>query len=158
MFFCRIDDRFIHGQIGVSWAGFLQISDVLLANDDLVKDALACTMQKLSVPNLHVAIKDVDGAAKLLKSLSEHQLKKTLLIVNNPKDVTRIIDAGFPITEVNIGHTKPAEDKKEVVQYLNVGEKDFAAFKELQEKGVRIHFQLVPSRKRVDLDFINMKF
>lgn len=158
MFFCRIDDRYIHGQIGVSWAGYLQISDVLIANDALVKDPLACTMQKLSVPNLRVIIKDVDSAAKLLVSLSEHQLKKLLLIVNNPGDLVRIIDAGFPISSVNIGHTKPGEGKKEVVQYLNIGESDLEDFKTLQSKGVKINFQLVPSHKKIDIDFFKISF
>ena len=156
MFFVRIDDRYIHGQVGAVWASHLQIKNILIANDELVKDSLACTMQKLSASSLKVIIKNVDDASKYLSSLPEHILKKTLLIVNCPLDVLRIINNGFDIKHVNIGHSKPDKNKKQVVKYLNVGVEDLVAYQELQKKGVLIEFQLVPNNKPIVIDYVNL--
>ena len=35
---CRIDERLIHGQVGVQWVGFAGANLVLVANDEVADD------------------------------------------------------------------------------------------------------------------------
>ena len=158
MFFVRIDDRYIHGQVGAVWASFLQISNIVIANDELVKDTLACTMQKLSAANLKVVVKSIEDGAQYLIKAPQKFLDKTLVLVSNPKDVVRLIDAGVKIDYVNIGHSKPSGEKKELAKYLNIGEEDLKYYQELQNRGIKVEFQLVPANKAIEIDYSTISF
>ena len=50
--FMRIDDRFIHGQVGVTWISYVGAEEVVLVNDDLFNDSLASMMQKMTLPTM----------------------------------------------------------------------------------------------------------
>ena len=38
----RIDERLIHGQVGVQWVGFAGANLVLVANDEVAEDPVRC--------------------------------------------------------------------------------------------------------------------
>ena len=55
----RIDDRFIHGQVGVTWISYVGAREIVLINDRLAADELGSMMQKMSAPTSKVTIRCV---------------------------------------------------------------------------------------------------
>lgn len=157
MFFIRIDDRFIHGQVGVTWISYLGCKEIVLVNDMLAADSLASMMQKMSASTSKVTIKSMAEGITYLNKKKKERLDQVFVIVGCPQDVLRLLDAGFDIRHVNIGHSAHREDSVEVYPYLFVGEKELEAFQEIERRGVVLDFRLIPSHKKVDLNFKNMK-
>ena len=151
--FLRIDDRFIHGQVGVTWISYVGAGEILLANDKLVKDSLACTMQKLSAPTVKVTIKSVSEAIEYIKTLSKEKLNKLFVIVSCPLDALTLVEAGLDIRHINIGHTAHKDESVEIHPCLFVGPKELESFQKLEDKGIDLDFRLVPDHRKPEIKF-----
>lgn len=44
---CRIDERLIHGQVGVQWVGFAGANLVLVANDEVAEDSVQQNLMEM---------------------------------------------------------------------------------------------------------------
>ena len=44
---CRIDERLIHGQVGVQWVGFAGANLVLVANDEVAEDPVQQNLMEM---------------------------------------------------------------------------------------------------------------
>lgn len=157
MFFIRIDDRFIHGQVGVTWISYLGCKEIVLVNDALAADPLASMMQKMSASTSKVTIKSLDEGIIYLKAKKQERLDQVFVIVGCPQDALSLLDAGFDIKHINIGHSAHREDSVEVHPYLFVGQHELEAFQQIEKRGVELDFRLIPSHKKADLNFANMK-
>lgn len=71
--------------------------------------------------------------------------QKIFIICENPEDVLTLIEGGVPIDKVNIGNMHMSEGKKQVATSVAVDDKDVAAFKKIQEKGVQLEIRRVPT-------------
>ena len=154
--FLRIDDRFIHGQVGVTWISYVGCSEILLCNDALASDALASMMQKMTVPTMKVTVKNVNESITYLKTKKSTALEKLFVIVSCPQDAIRILDNGFELSSINIGHTAHKENSTEVHSCLFVDENSLKGFQEIERRGINLDFRLVPSHKAPFLDFSKM--
>lgn len=77
--------------------------------------------------------------------------QKIFIIVETPEDVLALVEGGVPITKVNIGNMHIAEGKRQVATTVAVDDRDIEAFKKLQEKGVDLQIQRVPSTSVEDI-------
>lgn len=157
--FVRIDDRFIHGQVGVSWISYAGAKEILIANDEIVNDPLACTMQKLSASGSKVTIKTVEEAMQYITAKTEKEIQQLFIIVNSPQDILRMLDLGLEINHINVGHCQPRKEFIEIAANVHIGKSELNAYKAIQEKGVEVEFRLVPSDKKKVFLFkdINLK-
>lgn len=157
MFFIRIDDRFIHGQVGVAWISQISPSEIVLLNDKLADDRLASMMQKMSVATSKVTIKNMEDGITYLKGKKTETLKSLFVIVANPQDALKMLDAGMDIKNINIGHSAHKSDSVEVYTYLFVGKEELEAYQKLEQRGVDLDFRLIPSHRKVNLNFAKIK-
>ena len=67
------------------------------------------------------------------------------IVVENPEDALRLVEGGVPIKKLNIGNMHMADGKRQVATSVAVDDADVAAFKKLQEHGVELSIQRVPS-------------
>ncbi len=154
--FLRIDDRFIHGQVGVTWVSYVGCSEIVLCNDELAKNELASMMQKMTVPTMKVTIKTVEEGIEYLKGKKPASLAKLFVIVSCPQDAIKLMDGGLIIESINIGHTAHKDNSTEVHSCLFVDEDSLKGFQEIEKRGIKLDFRLVPSHKAPNLDFSKM--
>lgn len=147
MIFMRIDDRFIHGQVGVTWISYVGATELVLINDSLASDSLASMMQKMSAPTSRVVIKSMKDGINYLKQNNDQKRKKMFVIVSSPQDVLRILESGIKIEELNIGHSAHKLDSVEIYPKLFVGKEELEAYKKIEELGISFDLRLVPDHK-----------
>ena len=100
----RIDERLIHGQVVVSWCKALNITSIVVANDEAANDNIVSMALKMAAPhNIKVAIKEVESAIELLKDPRCGPLR-ILVIVKNPEDALKIIKEVDEVPYVNVGN------------------------------------------------------
>lgn len=132
----RIDERLIHGQVACTWCNFLGVDRIVVANDSAAHDEMQQVALKMAAPQgIKVAIKDVEGAIKLLGDPRMEPFK-VLVLVNCPRDCAAVASAVEGIEAVNVGNFglfSEGKVRKTLANTVNASEEELADFKKLVE-------------------------
>lgn len=96
----RIDERLIHGQVGVQWVGFAGANLVLVANDEVAEDPVQQNLMEMYGPmkSLVYRVKDrfrynifIKGSKKNI-SMFKRKLNKKLIDYKKSDDFRIVVD------------------------------------------------------------------
>jgi mannose/fructose/N-acetylgalactosamine-specific phosphotransferase system component IIB len=147
----RIDDRLIHGQVVIGWAGHLKTKQIILCEDSVAKNDWEKELYLSIVPeNIKAKIMTTNELAEYLK-VSHLDLKKTIIRVNSPRVIEKLIQLGTPINKVNVGGIHFKDGRRKILNYLYLDEDEIASFKRCIDKGVEFDCQDIPLCKRTPL-------
>ncbi|WP_392553282.1 PTS N-acetylgalactosamine transporter subunit IIB [Orbus wheelerorum] len=139
----RIDNRLVHGQVGVTWTSALGANLLLIANDvaatDLVQQSL---MDMVIADGVQTRYFTLQKTIDIIAKAASHQ--KIFIICKTPQDVLCLVKGGVPITFVNIGNMHFTTGKKQIHKTVSVDDADIAAFNELIQLGVTCEVRRVP--------------
>ena len=146
----RIDNRLIHGQVATQWTSYLGANLILVANDKVSKDKMRQGLMDMAAPaGAQTRYFSIEKTINVIHKAADRQ--KIFIVCENPQDVLRLVEGGVPIKKVNIGNMHMAEGKRQVVGVVAVDDSDVAAFKKLQELGVELEIQKVPTEGKEDV-------
>lgn len=147
----RIDERLIHGQVATQWTGAIGANLLLVANDEVSTNEMRQGLMDMSAPSFaQTRYFSIDKVINVISKASDKQ--KIFIIVNNPQDIVKMVEGGVPIKKVNIGNMHMAEGKRQVATSVAVDDADVAAFRRLQELGVELEIQRVPTEPVENLE------
>ena len=146
----RIDNRLIHGQVATQWTGSIGANLILVANDKVAGDKVRQGLMDMAAPN-GVATRyfTLQKTIEIINKAADRQ--KIFIVVETPEDVLSLVEGGVDIKKVNIGNMHMSEGKRQVATSVAVDDKDVSAFKKLEEKGVKLEIQRVPSTAVEDI-------
>ncbi|MBO0437215.1 PTS N-acetylgalactosamine transporter subunit IIB [Vagococcus fluvialis] len=146
----RIDNRLIHGQVATQWTGSIGANLILVANDKVAGDKVRQGLMDMAAPN-GVATRyfTLQKTIEIIHKAADRQ--KIFIVVETPEDVLSLVEGGVDIKKVNIGNMHMSEGKRQVATSVAVDDKDVSAFKKLEEKGVKLEIQRVPSTAVEDI-------
>ena len=146
---CRVDHRLLHGQVAFSWTNAVQADCILVASDEVVNDEMWKTTLKLGKPaGVKLVIKDIENSVKALNSGVTDKYK-LFIVVESVEDADRLARA-LDIKEINLGGTKPTDDRHVISTAVYVSDNDEKILKDLMDDGFDVFTQMVPSDKRVN--------
>ncbi|TCP96812.1 PTS system D-mannose-specific IIA component (Man family) /PTS system D-mannose-specific IIB component (Man family) [Cricetibacter osteomyelitidis] len=144
----RIDDRLIHGQVATRWTKESKVSRIIVVNDDVAKDSVRSTMLKsVAPPGVTAHVVDVEKMIRVYNN-PEYGDDRVMLLFTNPSDIVRLLDAGVPMTSVNIGGIAYKDGKKMITSAVSVDEKDIEAFKKIDAQGIELDVRKVSNDNR----------
>ena len=140
----RIDNRLIHGQVATQWTSTIGANLILVANDNVASNQMRQKLMDMAAPQ-GVATRyfSVQKTIDVIHKAAARQ--HIFLIVENPEDALRLVKGGVPIKKLNIGNMHMSEGKRQVATSVAVNDEDVAAFRALQDAGVELSIQRVPS-------------
>lgn len=148
----RIDDRLIHGQVVTAWVKQYKITNILIVDDQLVKDVF---MQKVltmaAPPGIDVSVKSESDAIALLNSEAVAG-ENILLLVKVPIVLERLKEQGVPMNKIILGGMGAKAGRKKFTKNVSANEDEVACLRRLLEGGAEIVYQLVPDEKPTSLD------
>lgn len=140
----RIDNRLVHGQVGMTWTNTLQANLVLVANDDVAKDFAQQALMDMVLPEgVSSRYFSIEKTINVIHKTSASQ--KIFLVVKTPQDALRLVQGGVPIKYINIGNLHFEKGKKQILPTISVDEDDIETFKKLNELGIELEIKGVPS-------------
>lgn len=144
----RVDNRLVHGQVGVVWTSSIGANLLLVVNDDTAQDELQQQLMAATAETSGVGIRfwTVEKTIKNIFRASPRQ--KIFLVVRTPQDVRRLVEGGVPIDQVNIGNMHYSEGKTQVTKYTYMDQADKDDLLFLADKGVDVYVQEVPEDKK----------
>ena len=149
----RIDDRLVHGQVATAWIQQVQAQVILVADDVAAKDEFQKKVLKIACPhNVQLIIKTVDDAVALIeKDTSEFGV---LLIVRSPKEAKRLLELGVKPNHWTLGNItarKTDLERVNILKYVYATKEDANNLNAINEAGVKVVAQSVPSEKVYDI-------
>lgn len=141
----RIDDRFIHGQVLTRWIKTYAADRIIVVSDEVATDEMRKTLI-LSVAPSNVKASAV-SISKMAKAFHSPRYADTtaLLLFERPGDIVSLVEAGVPISTVNVGGMRFENNKKHITKSVSVTDSDVEAFEKLNELGVKLELRQLPS-------------
>lgn len=142
----RIDNRLVHGQVGMTWVNSIQANLVLVANDEVANDEVQQNLMDMVLPEgVQSRYFTIEKTINVIHKASPAQ--KIFLVVRTPQDILRLVEGGVPIKYVNVGNLHFAEGKKQLSPTVSVDDNDIETFKKIAALGVELDVRGVPSDK-----------
>ncbi len=147
----RIDDRLIHGQVATRWTKETNVTRIIVVSDEVAADHVRKTLlTQVAPPGVTAHVVDI---AKMIRVWNNPKYggDRVMLLFTNPTDVERLVEAGVKIPSVNIGGMAFRQGKTQVNNAVSVDDKDIAAFKKLNERGIELEVRKVSSDQRLKM-------
>ena len=146
----RIDNRLIHGQVGMTWVNHIGANLILVADDVVANDSIQQSLMDMAAPNtVDTRYFSIQQTIDTIHFAADDQL--IFLVVKTPQNVLKLVEGGVPIDKVNIGNMHFSEGKKQITSTVSIDEDDVKAFKKLHELGVELEIRRVPDEKAKDI-------
>lgn len=146
----RIDNRLIHGQVAVSWCSEVNANLIVVVDDKVQKDKTQQMLLDMATPNgVGTRYFSIEEAVKKLPNASPKQ--NIFLIVRDVDVITKLVEGGIPIKNVNVGNMHFKEGKKQISSAISVDQEDIKAFKKLNELDIKCEAKRVPTENGIDM-------
>ncbi len=146
----RIDNRLVHGQVGMTWVNALNCNLVLVANDEVSTDQVQQDLMTMVLPDdVGVRFFSIDYTCEIIENASDEQ--HIFVVVRDLKDLLKLIDGGVPITTVNIGNLHFAEGKEKITPQIALTTEDKEILKELDKRGIMFNTKQVPTASSINI-------
>lgn len=145
MYWVRIDNRLIHGQVVEAWVPHVGAKTIIVVNDELADDPLQQEIMSLAIPRAVESIfLTVDQMAKATAIPGGHR-EGTLVLFATCLDVRRAVEKGLKISLLNIGNLHYSTGKRQLSPSVALGADDESCLRFLMEQGVELDFRCVPN-------------
>lgn len=146
----RVDNRLIHGQVGVTWVNHLGANLILVANDEVANDPVQQNLMEMVLPDvIQTRFFTIDKTIKIIHKAADRQ--KIFLVCRTPQDALRLIEGGVPVDKLNIGNMHFSEGKEQISSTVSLDEDDKKTIRKIIDKGIKVEVRRVPD-ERVDVD------
>lgn len=140
----RIDNRLVHGQVGVTWTSSLGANLLVVVDDYAASDVVQQQLMTMTADNAGVGIRffTIDKTIDVIHRASADQ--KIFLICKTPAVARQLMDGGVPIKQLNVGNMHFAEGKQPLTNKVYVDESDLEHLKYIEQKGAYVFIQDTP--------------
>lgn len=149
----RIDNRLVHGQVGVTWTKTLGANLILVANDEAAQDQLQQKLMSSTASSSGAGIRffTIEKTIQIISKAADRQ--KIFIVVKTPADARKLVEGGVPITELNVGNMHFAPGKVEITKKVYVDDQDKADLTAIVNQGVDVYIQDVPGERKTAINF-----
>lgn len=143
----RIDNRLVHGQVGVTWTKTLGANLILVADDQVATDKVQQTLMSATAKSSGAGIRffTIEHTAAIINQAADSQ--KIFIICRTPEVVRQLVEKGVPIKDVNVGNMHYSEGKRPITKKVYVDDEDMEHLKYLASQGINVYCQDVPGDK-----------
>lgn len=140
----RIDNRLVHGQVGVTWTTTLGANLIIVADDEVAENTLQQQLMEVTAESSGAGVRffTIQKTIDVINKAAEHQ--KIFIVVKTPREVRKLIEGGVPIKEVNVGNMHFDKGKRQISKKVYVDDKDMEDLKAIKDMGIDIYIQDVP--------------
>lgn len=149
----RVDNRLIHGQVGMTWATHLGANLIVVANDEVAGDEVQQNLMDMAVASAaETRYFTIQKTIDVINLAGDWQ--HIFLVVKTPQDALKLVENGVPIKVLNIGNMHFSEGKKQVTSTISVDEDDRRTIRRLLNLGVQVELRKVPSDSVIPVEKI----
>ncbi|MGR5143743.1 PTS N-acetylgalactosamine transporter subunit IIB [Photobacterium sp. DNB23_23_1] len=146
----RIDERLVHGQVGVQWVGFADANIIVVVNDEVASDTIQQNLMEMVLADgIAIRFWTVQKTIDTIHKAADRQ--RILLVCKTPKEFRMLVEGGVPVNNINVGNMHYVEGKNHIAKTVSVDADDIEEFNKLKALGVNCIVQGVPTESATDL-------
>lgn len=147
----RIDNRLVHGQVGVVWTKTIGANLIIVADDTVAAEPLQQSLMEVTAKSSGAGIRffSIEKTAAIIGNAAPEQ--KIFIVCRTPKEVRRLVELGVELKEVNVGNMHFSEGKKPITKKVYVNDEDMDDLKYLSDKGINVYCQDVPGESTLKI-------
>src|SRR5215212_1810049 len=150
----RIDDRLIHGQVVVGWGQPLDISFVVLVDDNVACCDWEQDLYRMAVPpEMDLIFADVTTAIRHHDKYAADR-RNGILVAPDIPTMQRLVYGVPSIREVNVGGIHHRAGRAQKNRYVFLAPDEEAQLRAMVEGGVKVTAQDVPGAREVPMSEI----
>lgn len=140
----RIDNRLVHGQVGVTWTKTLGANLLVVVDDEAASNVL---QQKLMEAIAHSSGAEIrfftlEHLREVIYDASAEQ--RIFFVIKDLTMVRRMVEYEIPVKEINLGNLHFERGKKPFNRKVYLGTQDIDDLRYLISKQINVYFQDVP--------------
>ena len=145
----RIDDRLIHGQVVVGWGQPLNVTFIVLVDDEVRSSDWEQDLYRMGVPpSIEVRFASVDEAASEL-SAWEADPRVGILLVGDIDTAVALAGRAPQVRRFNVGGVHHRTGPTERLRFVYLSEDEARKLRTLAARGVEVTAQDVPTARAV---------
>ena len=145
----RIDDRLIHGQVVVGWGQPLNVSFIVLVDDEVRSSDWEQDLYRMGVPpSIEVRFASVEEAAQEL-SAWEADSRVGILLVGDIDTAVALAERAPQVRRLNIGGVHHRAGRTERLRFVYLTDDEARKLRALAARGVDVTAQDVPTARPV---------
>ena len=148
----RIDNRLVHGQVGVTWTKTLGANLIIVADDASSQDKTIQSLMAITAKSSGAGIRffSIEHTAAIIDRAAPEQ--KIFIVCRTPQDVRRLVELGVKLNDVNVGNMHFSDGKRQLSKKVYVDDKDMEDLKYVASKGVNVYIQDVPGDTKITIE------
>ncbi len=148
----RIDNRLVHGQVGVTWTSSLGVNLLVVVDDEAAQSPVQQQLMSMTADNAGVGIRffSIEKTLQVIGQAAPSQ--KIFVIAKTPRVVRSLVEGGVAIKAVNVGNMHFSEGKRQITKKVYVDDQDIADLKAIEAYGIDVFLQDTPEDVKKTLD------
>ena len=143
----RVDYRLVHGQVATKWVKILNISKIIIIDDETAQDDFQKELLKLAAPaGVKVLVYTLDRALERWQE-KKFGVGRVLVLFKYVQTAHDAYLRGFEYKDLVLGQVPGASDRKIAYKSVNLSNAELDVVKEIADRGVRVVLQMVPDEK-----------
>lgn len=144
----RIDNRLVHGQVGVTWTSTIGANLLVVVDDDVAQDEIQQKLMGITAETYGFGIRffSIDKTINVIGKAAPHQ--KIFLICRTPQTVRRLLEGGIQLNDVNVGNMHFSEGKKQISSKVYVSGQDLDDLQFIKNRVLISLFRMSPVIKK----------
>lgn len=140
----RIDNRLVHGQVGVTWVNALDIDTLVVVDEETTSNVFSQKMMKTIAKSSGVSIRfyPVIEFMNLLKNRESNQ--KLFVVVRDIHTLYQMYEFGLESQNINIGNIHYEKGRIPYTKKMYITKEDAQNINDLLGAGFHIYYQDVP--------------
>lgn len=153
----RVDNRLVHGQVGVTWVNALNIDTIVVVDDETAINVFSQKMMKTiaKASNVDIRFYSIADFMQVLRHNESNQ--RLFVVVRDVQTVYEMFKNGLTPQTVNIGNIHYGRGKVPFNKKMYVSEVDVDEINELIDKGFNLYYQDVPGTLDEVIDKIDFE-
>ena len=140
----RIDNRLVHGQVGVTWTTSLGANLIVVVDDEVAVESLQQELMAIVAESSGAGIRffTIEKTINVIHKAAATQ--KIFIVCKTPEIARQLVDGGVPIKVLNVGNMHFTQGKRQLSKKVYVDDKDLENLRYIQSKGVNVFIQDTP--------------
>lgn len=144
----RIDNRLVHGQVGVTWTSTIGANLLVVVDDEVAGDDIQQKLMGMTADTYGFGIRffSIEKTINVISKAAPHQ--KIFLICRTPATVRKLIEGGVPLKDVNVGNMHFSEGKRQISNKVYVNNQDLEDLQFIKKNNINVFIQDVPGDQK----------
>ncbi|TVM18326.1 PTS mannose/fructose/sorbose transporter subunit IIB [Oceanidesulfovibrio indonesiensis] len=146
MFWARVDNRLVHGQVIEAWLPYTGAKTLLVCNSELSHDVLRQEIMSLAIPsNVRARFISAEKANEFIEYDSRTDRSSVLVLFADCQDARLAMENGLSIETLNIGNLHYEPGREQICPHVALSREDATCLRDLKERGVELDFRCLPT-------------